>query len=1111
MSSTFVEALTPVLARGDLGGAWDLLHSLEGERLRAAKAWFAANRRWSLTLHEHITFAGDEHEERWVAHTRATWIVGMCAVRLCGPSTAAARAPWRQWWDFKEDEGEAAFVHLLWDTDRAWVAQFVEAASRTSLGAQARNTNGQLSRVLRAAAVHHHLPCPTGGTFLARWLAGTHGAGSLADQLTTDPLMPDLLHHYLRSGHCGDSKDLPDAVAELCRRGVADRSSLLELVLEQLTAPQRPASQLVLAQITAALALRPDEVSGGSTYLLGVLATSTRTVVPVLLPLAVDLVQDEKGLRELTSVLAARPEKGPRETLLSCLKRPAMQAAVGIPAVLQAVTALAEGEDAAFAAKAARLAMALGAGEGSSGGSADAASGDSGLSAPLGLWTLRPTPIAAPARVHRYWPGGDPSWDIVLSSARAEPGSSLQPVLVGRCLDAVADGSFDEDHGPRNAAVMLLSRQRLSMRALTSVLDDLFLGGGLQSVWPSALDIADAACAAPRVPPGLADLLRTLARHAPEVPRPYPVPTHVARLAGGRGTSKAQTEARVLVALLHGGTPEAARAQALTDSPEVFPDVPAARPRTRGLWDVPTGPLAVLPSLRRLAQPVDPVLDSAGDLPRLRALVAADYNGYAQNHDDVCHWPEHYQPPSAKSGLTFPERVLAATVAAVRRHGAAAVRDALRCISRQYEPLDVILAVDLWVAGELDECGVWRVARAPGASLARLRRAWQDAGVDPGQLHERAGLLPPFGVRLAQPDDPYVQALVLPGALDSPVERLAFARAAESLLRAERHGAAAGPMLCTPTWADGTLDVDDLLSRLQEAASSSGTVGPVDLVQALHRLRPADAARAAEVPDGLRTEALFSAHGEEGADASQLVRGWLVGGGLPDLDPRPDQQGRWSTRAVAPVSFSWLAVVPPEIAHDPWSPGPLLPTLRMLPRWGDRVVDVAYAQWTGFDPRHFPGHAAGPLGVPLHDRLLSLLTTELDQGHHQGVPVLVETARQGRLVPAAAGAAAAGRHAAGTLRLGVLVTSLQRAFEQGALRGLWPSALAIADALCTTERKAPGLPDLLRLLTSHAHEVPPEHVQVPAGLRQLAEARGSTKSHAEARQLVAALQQAASA
>ena len=58
---------------------------------------------------------------------------------------------------------------------------------------------------------------------------------------------------------------------------------------------------------------------------------------------------------------------------------------------------------------------------------------------------------------------------------------------------------------------------------------------------------------------------------------------------------------------------------------------------------------------------------------------------------------------------------------------------------------------------------------------------------------------------------------------------------------------------------------------------------------------------------------------------------------------------------------------------------------------------------------------------------------------------------------------------------------------------------------------AGSFPDLLRLLTSNAHEVPGEHLQVPAGLRQLADSRGSTKSHTEARQLVAALQQAASA
>ena len=157
-------------------------------------------------------------------------------------------------------------------------------------------------------------------------------------------------------------------------------------------------------------------------------------------------------------------------------------------------------------------------------------------------------------------------------------------------------------------------------------------------------------------------------------------------------------------------------------------------------------------------------------------------------------------------------------------------------------------------------------------------------------------------------------------------------------------------------------------------------------------------------------------------------------------------------------------------------------TLRLLPRWTDRAFSDAFASWALFDPRHLPSFAAGPLGVPFHDRLLSLLTTGFNRRSFQAVPTLVELARRGRLDPAAAAAAAVGRHHAGTLDLKLLTYGLQRGLEE-AFRGLWPTALAIGDAMCTVEKRSAQLGDLLRMLASLAHEVPAEAVEVPPGLR----------------------------
>jgi hypothetical protein len=177
----------------------------------------------------------------------------------------------------------------------------------------------------------------------------------------------------------------------------------------------------------------------------------------------------------------------------------------------------------------------------------------------------------------------------------------------------------------------------------------------------------------------------------------------------------------------------------------------------------------------------------------------------------------------------------------------------------------------------------------------------------------------------------------------------------------------------------------------------------------------------------------------------------------------------------------------------------------MLPHWTDRVTVDAFAEWALYDPRHFPGLAAGPFGLPLHDRLLSLATPSHNTTHFQSQPTWADFARRGRLDPAMAAAAAVGRHEAGTLKLALLTKTLQRLFPL-AFRGVWPSALAIADALCGVHRKPTQLPDLLRLLTAHAHEVPATALpELPSTLVALAERRGSTKSHAAARQLVQAL------
>ena len=240
-----------------------------------------------------------------------------------------------------------------------------------------------------------------------------------------------------------------------------------------------------------------------------------------------------------------------------------------------------------------------------------------------GLWDVRP-PSGSP-RPGNAWPYRDPRWDEVLSS-RFHHRATAQPLLVGLTLGAMADGTFGDGEAMLSAAQRLLLEQHLALSALTSVADDLFLAGGLRQGWPVVLGITDAACGAALRPAGVAGLLRSLARYAAEVPRPWPVPAHVAALAAAAGSSKAQAEHVVLVDALGARRREVYVAAPLAGDASAAA-APVSAPEHRGLWDCPAPRLTTLPSTRRLPDDTARLKTSLDDL-RLR--LSEDYNGYAQ-------------------------------------------------------------------------------------------------------------------------------------------------------------------------------------------------------------------------------------------------------------------------------------------------------------------------------------------------------------------------------------------------------------------------------------------------------------------------------------------------
>jgi hypothetical protein len=484
------------------------------------------------------------------------------------------------------------------------------------------------------------------------------------------------------------------------------------------------------------------------------------------------------------------------------------------------------------------------------------------------------------------------------------------------------------------------------------------------------------------------------------------------------------------------------------------------------------------------------------DLAGLRTALSADFNYYAQSHGGVSYWPPGYSMLSEATDLTYPDRILAATVRAIHEYGADAVRQSLAGIERQYPPLDVVAAIDLWVAGRLDVAVFWRLAHR-SLTHHEVAQVWRDdPTINQTEVRERSRALPRLVQEVALGEG---ELPILPQALDTPASRLAFLRACESLLLAGDNPVA----LSAPTWADGTLDFDDLLGRLK--AVNGSPVGPLDLVQSLYRLRPVSATRSKELDLGPQPTqaAVTDPEGLKPWDAVDVVRTWVGSGGLPPLEPFADGV-RWHTSARAPIPWSLCAALPNELRNDPWSPGSMVETVRALPLWGDRTITDAHQVWGYYDPRFFPGRIAGPFGVPLHDRLLALMAIKDKRQIPRIMETVLDVARHDRLVPEMAAAAAVGRHHAGSLAVGRLAQSFAQAFEGGGLRGTWSSALAIAAALCGVPGKPSGLPELLRLLTAYAHEVP--HRDVPDGLRRFATGHGSSRSHIKARALVVALE-----
>ena len=397
--------------------------------------------------------------------------------------------------------------------------------------------------------------------------------------------------------------------------------------------------------------------------------------------------------------------------------------------------------------------------------------------------------------------------------------------------------------------------------------------------------------------------------------------------------------------------------------------------------------------------------------------------------------------------------------------------------------------------------GLEILTESPDAALAgRARTALAKLGGPGGPGATPGAPAPParrlWDLTLEPPTSPYppVWGYAEPALLDR--------QRRESLLRGDRV-----PFeLSSPSRPDGTLDLEVLADRLRGSAEVG--FGPLDLLLAMLRLRPVEASRAdelADLPAVPPDPAVATACSV--VDAVAHVREAVAAGRVQPQPPTPEvaAEAGWLDSAQPDDAF-WVALLPtdprflgsdldeltgPGTAVAPWCPD----------------LGLRGHLWAAPDVRAFrpgPLGGPGPVGVAVQDWLLRQYADGRPMVRTQAVEATLRWIAEQRMGPTAGLTAAAGRLAHGRLNLARCASAWEQVFLSGGMRVAWPIALGTAGLAAQQPRKPAGLADLLRMLTGYVREVPDP--TLPAAITGLAAQKGSTKGHAEARLLVAALE-----
>lgn len=343
-----------------------------------------------------------------------------------------------------------------------------------------------------------------------------------------------------------------------------------------------------------------------------------------------------------------------------------------------------------------------------------------------------------------------------------------------------------------------------------------------------------------------------------------------------------------------------------------------------------------------------------------------------------------------------------------------------------------------------------------------------------------------------------------------PRQRVINAAAREALWRAGR----VPTVLSTPSHTDGTLELGVLLWRIETGLVPSYT--PYDLAQALLRLRlvtSEDRARMDSTGDlALPADpTCWAQHASNQGrldavphDGVELIRRWVDEGGVRPLDARWQMAERtrpyggrgWDWGDEPPLPVGVLESLLVDIA-DVTENTSTTTAVTLVPYWTDLTAATL---------RRRDAHAdilldgPGPMGTPSYAVVLAPLSGP-PEFQRRAVHGLLELVRRDKLSTPHLFHAVDVLNQAGLLPLRRVASGLEQAFVGGGLADLWTVALDITAAASARRPLPQGLPDLLRLLADYLPAVPDR--DLPVEIMELAAASGTSKSHAEARALIA--------